>query len=77
MNVTYDVDEFLANADLMDIVHVFWKFKTEIEYSKIFSERLKDSGQISLTDEELRQIAIILKKISQQDLSCSITRCMT
>ncbi len=68
MSETYDVDEFLANANVLDIVHVFWKFKSEIEHSKIFAQRIKESdGKIPITDEELRHIAIELKRIAKED----------
>ncbi len=68
MNKTYDADEFLINASVLDLVHIFWKFKVEIEHSKKCKQQIKKGGgKISITGEQLLQIAMELKRIAKED----------
>ncbi len=63
------LDLFIFESDDMDLVEIFWRFKSEIEHNPTIKKRINQetNGKIPVTDEELRQIALILKGNVKQD----------
>jgi hypothetical protein len=69
MTKTYSTDEFLLHAEPLEIVDLFWRFKSEIECNHTIKNRInkESNGTIPVTDEEIRQIALKLIKTAKED----------